>query len=506
MHDDQIHDLLRTIEADGEPDPAFANALFDRLNRAERAESQRRTPVLLLVAALLLTTLVAGLALGSGLVRLPFVVEASPSASPSDVAQASPTQAQQPTTGPSIAPSAAPSTEPNPDAIASRDVLFAEADGIRLRADPSDDAELVSTLRRGQLMGATGASTSSDGMTWYEVRIGPGTTTGWVAAGPDNAWLRVVTDGAIVFSCDGCAEDATVVSVTPFGDNAISPIEGEFAEWRWSPDGTRLAAVTGGTTIPSRLLTMAPDGSDRTELAIGVAPAWSPDGERLAWLGEDGVVIAADAGEGERSSLDIGPLRPGAPLWSPDGTRLAITASDPDQQIDPPTRLLLVPLDGGATMPLTEPGHFGGFTWAADGSRLGGVEIDLSGQTPVMAVVIPTDGSGPSELLDDTVVTVGPSWSPDGTRLAVATPSGLQIFDPADSSDGFLRVPVAAGESIGEIHWSPSGAWLLYSTSTGREPTLWIVAADGMSDPRQVSPSAAGGQQAEWQPILAPLP
>lgn len=506
MHDDQIRRLFRTLEDEREPAPAFADALYARLNLVVGSERRSRTPMILLAAALL-GLLAAGAVVGSGLVRLPFVLEPIPSssASASGVAQASasPDSSVDPSSAPSQVPSARPTLAPNPGVVGR--VLFVSADGLRLRAEPSEAAAVVATLRAGQLMGATGTQESVDGVDWFEVRIGPGTMAGWVSAGPDAAWLRLVNDGAITFRCDGCAETASVVSVTPFGDASISTLASadELPEWRWSPDGTRLVASRGGTTLPYHIVLLEPDGTESADLGIGVAPAWSPDGTRLAWLGDSGLLVTDETLEA--TVVDLGGMQNGASFWSPDGTRFAIVGVEDPGIIDAPVSLYVVPVDGGEAARLTEPGYLNGVTWAPDASRLGFSTVDLSGEEPSRAFIIPVEGGEPQPLLDGAAVLLPPVWSPGGAFLAAVTPDGLLLAE-GDGSPLDTLVPTEEGQTIGELRWSPSGRWLLYSTSTGREPTLWIVPVDGSAEPAAISPAGTGGQQADWQPVLVPMP
>ncbi len=162
-------------------------------------------------------------------------------------------------------------------------------------------------------MGTTGGRTTVDGIDWYEVRIGPGDLAGWVAGGPDDDWLRLVDDGAVTFRCDGCGDVASLVSVTPLGDASISTLGDahQVVEWRWSPDGTRLAAARGGTTLPYRVVLLDETGGELADLGIGATPTWSPDGTRLAWSGEDGLVVTD--GNLIPTTLELGGLAYGTP-------------------------------------------------------------------------------------------------------------------------------------------------------------------------------------------------
>jgi Tol biopolymer transport system component len=502
MHDDQIRGLLRTLEDDRAPDPAFADALYERLHMVADARRPSRAPFVLLAAALL-TILVAGLAVGSGLLRLPETVEASgsPSTDTSGVAVASPSASASPAPNRSAEPSAEPDPSEVPDSV-----LFAEADGLRIRSQASESGEVLATVRRGQLMASTGERADVDGTSWYQVRIGPGDLEGWISAGPDGSWLRLVGDGAVTFACSGCGEGTTVVSVTPFEDDNITTIGSaadELIEWAWSPDGTRLVAARGMTTLPSRIVVLGGDGAELAELGIGAGPTWSPDGARLAWIGDGGLVVTDD--ELSPSTVDLGELSNGAPYWSPDGSRFALIANEDPGAIDAPVSLFVVPVGGGEAVRLTEPGYLNGITWSADGSTIGYSTVDLSGLSPTRAFMIAADGGEPRPLLDGAAVLVPPIWSPAGDAIALVTPDGIGLAT-GDGTDFEILVPAESEQFIGEVLWSPSGEWLLYSLSTGREPSLWIVPADGTAPPTMISPDGAGGQQADWQPVLVPLP
>ena len=101
-----------------------------------------------------------------------------------------------------------------------------------------------------------------------------------------------------------------------------------------SPDGSRVVYVLRtldreGDRNVDALWAVATDGSTPRRLTSGptdAAPAWSPDGSRLAFLRESQVhVLAADGGDPEKVT-DL-PLGAGAPVWSPNGERIAFTSA-----------------------------------------------------------------------------------------------------------------------------------------------------------------------------------
>lgn len=513
MHDDQIRSLLRTLEHDRMPDPAFADALYGRLHLVADRRPRSRAPFVLLAAALL-TILAAGLAIGSGLLRLPETVDASgsPLPSTSGVAVASPTASAAASGDATPSASAQPSVAPDPT-VQAGSILFAEADGLRIRSEPSESGEAEATIRRGQLMAATGTRETVADMDWYEVRIGPDGPAGWVAAGPDASWLRLVDDGAVGFVCEGGCRIAGLVSVRPFGDAAITALwEAGASDWTWSPDGTRIAAMfDGGNAAEAEIVVMNADGSDRRTLGAGYGPAWSPDGSRLAWSTGSTLVVTDE--DLVPTALDLELRSAGNPMWAPDGTMLAFHAIDcpecpADEPIigDPPQATWIVSVDGSGLRQLTGGDYSGLVDWSADGSTLLFMHYDLSGEFPTRAYTLPVRGGVRAYLEGGGAITGVPSWSPDGRSLLYATPQGIVVAAGDGTSPAVLMPAPEAG--LQSLSWSPGGRWILFGSlgaADGLQPTIGIIGADGGAEPIQISPSDASASRAAWQPVLVPL-
>jgi Tol biopolymer transport system component len=131
----------------------------------------------------------------------------------------------------------------------------------------------------------------------------------------------------------------------------------------WSPNGGTLAFLSNRESA-DRIYLVRPDGSGIRRLTAaadtGAAghdvqesePAWSPDGERMAFVrstraGESRIRVVEPA-TGRNRELSDGRGRDGAPVWSPDGKYLAFTS---DRDGDP--ELYLMRADGTGVTRLT---------------------------------------------------------------------------------------------------------------------------------------------------------
>jgi TolB protein len=266
---------------------------------------------------------------------------------------------------------------------------------------------------------------------------------------------------------------------------------------RWRPEGGLYAMNPDGTGV--RRLT--------AEL-VDTAPAWSPDGSRIAflrgfWGPHAGIYVMRADGTGLRRITDGGSL-PGSsdngPSWSPEGTRMAFARN---------ADIYVVDTDGTDLERLTEgPVMEYDPTWSPDGSRIAFTGYDLAsdGQPPssVRLYVMKADGTEITELGPENVQ--GPAWSPDGSEIAyVDTETGAIMAIRPDGTEPRRILDVAG--LVGGVHlvydvaWSPDGTKLVFMAGPDSEDThVYVVNRDG-SNAMQLTDDRAPDSTPAWQPV-----
>ena len=301
----------------------------------------------------------------------------------------------------------------------------------------------------------------------------------------------VEADGSELTSLSGSYEPAGAHSKTAEID--FSPT--------LSPDGSRVAYSTlryaEGELWDHRYeIAVQPiDGADRVRLTENdrddIAPSWSPDGSLIAFLspkstGEVGyrdgyrIFTMSPDGSGEREIAPSVSALCCALMWSPDGGRLAFlgerseTASlewvDIDGRPQPPKREVKVMSD-------YEFRRQSIYTVKADGSGI--VELAWS-ENPDSP---PKTRVGSFELRWPEEAVSAFRWSPDGGRMAFVArrygdKDGIYVAD-ADGADVrriFDLASVAesdadAEDEILEIAWSPDGSRIEFEASESPRST-----------------------------------
>jgi Tol biopolymer transport system component len=170
----------------------------------------------------------------------------------------------------------------------------------------------------------------------------------------------------------------------------------------------------GGISNPDIVVVDGPSAKPR-KLVAGVSPAWSPDGEKIAYCVHEGngfgqiQVINAD-GSGK---AQITKIRGGGcdPQWSPDGERLVFTALG----FSPP-KLVGIAKNGEGMAAVTD-GY--GAHWSPDGKQLAFCRTEGRATTAIM--VVTSDGTGLRKLTEDNSEIVEVGWMPDGLAVVFSS-------------------------------------------------------------------------------------
>ncbi len=259
-----------------------------------------------------------------------------------------------------------------------------------------------------------------------------------------------------------------------------------------SPDGSQIVYVLRTSDVAAdrsvrslwRVGARTGEAQQLTRGQADSAPAWSPDGTRIAFLrAQDGPaqVWLLPAGGGEPEQLTTLPLGAGAPVWSPDGSMIAFTAAvdfraAPGEDDEARASRAAAPIvtdridyqsDGAGLLRtmrqhvhVLDPAgkqcrqltsgdwHAGGPAWSADSAKLAfaaatAPDADLTMRAPVYVLDVADDAAAPqlAGLPDGVGGTV--TWSADGSALLVVGTVG-----PPTGHAGLLRVPLGGGPVV----------------------------------------------------------
>jgi TolB protein len=237
---------------------------------------------------------------------------------------------------------------------------------------------------------------------------------------------------------------------------------------------------------------MRPDGTGKRRLTRGKIdsnPAWSPDGDRIAFHriapGGGDIYVMSARGTNvtrltQRDGLD------GYPAWSPDGRRIAFTHNNDARGI---SRVFVMDADGSDVTRLAGAKHSSFLpTWSPDGGRIAFVRSvpcrsDRRTRCGNALFVMDADGANRRRVtpFHRSQVMEYPDWSPDGRWIAYdragdcCLKTGVWLVRP----NGTDRHRVTRTESR-HPSWSPDGRRLVVDFGTDTPNSdLWVLSRGG---------------------------
>ena len=285
----------------------------------------------------------------------------------------------------------------------------------------------------------------------------------------------------------------------------------------FSPDGERLAFRSeregGGIFV------MGATGESVKRLTdFGYHPAWSPNGHEIA-LSTHNIVDPNDrtlersdiwiinATTGEKRQLTGETVGDAAqPQWSPTGERIAYWSRRKGGQRD----IWTIPAAGGAPVAVTDDAAFDwNPVWAPDGRQLY-FASDRGGQMNLWRIPI-EERSGIVTGAPESITTPSPyaqhlSFARDGRRAVyVSQVSSRNIlkaqFNPETAALTAQPEAVTKGfKHTSQPNLSPDGEWFVYSTQGDKQEDLFIIDKDGATAPRQLTDDLFRDRHPRWSP------
>ena len=271
---------------------------------------------------------------------------------------------------------------------------------------------------------------------------------------------------------------------------------------------TRIAyvAVDGMPPAQHFQLIVADADGENTQVVLDsrqpiMSPAWSADGQWLAYVSFENraaAIVVQQLRTGERRQVSARAGVNGAPAWSPDGRRLALTLSGSGGNLD----IYVLDLATQALSRITDdPAIDTEPAWSADGADLY-FTSDRSGGPQIYRTDAATHRNV-RRITFESSYNARPRPSPDGRSLALVSREGsdyrIAVQDLASDS---MRV-LTRGSLDESPSFAPNGMSLIYAGRSAGRATLATVAVDGQVSQRLKS-DRGDVREPVWGPFAGP--
>ncbi len=265
---------------------------------------------------------------------------------------------------------------------------------------------------------------------------------------------------------------------------------------------TRIAYVTSAGAAGRVALRVADSDGYNAQTIVDsaepiMAPAWSPEGNRLAYVsfeGRQSAIYVQDLSSGRRERVASYQGINGSPAFSPDGSKLAMSLSKGGNAdiyvLDLATRQLIQLTDHYAID--TEP------AWAPNGSNLV-FTSDRGGKPQIYRVGA---AGGPAQRVTfQGDYNADASYSPDGNALTMVTREGGRFRVVMTDANGDSRRYISSGSLDESPSFAPNGNMIIYATqNNGRGVLAATPVSSGAS--HRLSRDAGEVREPAWSPLF----
>jgi len=261
----------------------------------------------------------------------------------------------------------------------------------------------------------------------------------------------------------------------------------------------------------------APPRLTQLTLARGLeeSPVFSPDGREIAYTADvDGVrkIFVRPTSAGSGTAVTSGPFDDIQPAWSPDGERLAfVRARESGRKLEPSDvfgwflggDVWTVDRRSGEASRLIEDAY--NPAYSPDGGSIA-VDAPWAGQRRLW--LVDTHGRNRKQLTSDSseaIAHVRPRWSPDGRRIVFqsieSTKFDIRVVDL--QSQKLLWVTNDLFQDIQPV-WSPSGRHVYFASYRSGGLNLWRIAVSSGGKPRAAPQQLTTGAGQDVEPSVSP--
>ncbi len=273
----------------------------------------------------------------------------------------------------------------------------------------------------------------------------------------------------------------------------------------WSPDG-RFIAFTAKEKETYSLFLLSLETLETRKLSEPPAehqdwgPAFSPDGKQLAFVRQnsdlgDIFIMAANGGEPRRLTFDHAAI-PTSPAWTRDGQSIVFSST----RSSIPT-LWRIPFKGGSPVQVPQVGVVTMHpSVSPKGHRLAYEQIMGSSSIWSLNLNKITEEDSNVQVATSKGYNRAPEFSPDRTKIAFESDRAgtMEIWTcKKDGSDLMRLTNFGGAQFLGPPRWSPDGQKITFDSTVGEHNAIFVMNAEG-GIPRPLTPEKSDTLNPSW--------